>query len=42
MSSAGPQTIYVVAGLLQLVLVFALLGIVAWLPRENQRKPSAY
>ena len=37
------QTIYVVAGLLQLVLVFALLGIVSWLPREtqrNRRRPS--
>ena len=33
------QTIYVVAGLLQLVLVFALLGIVSWLPRESQRNP---
>ena len=31
------QTIYVVAGLLQLVLVFALLGIVSRLPRESQR-----
>ena len=31
------QTIYVVAGLLQLILVFALLGIVSWLPRESQR-----
>lgn len=30
------QTVYVVAGLLQLVLVFALLGIVSWLPRERQ------
>jgi hypothetical protein len=30
------QTIYVVAGLLQLMLVFALLGIVSWLPRERQ------
>jgi hypothetical protein len=31
------QTIYVVASLLQLVFVFALLGIVSWLPRESQR-----
>jgi hypothetical protein len=30
------QMIYLVAGLLQLVLVFALLGIVSWLPRESQ------
>ena len=30
------QTIYVVAGLLQLILVFALLGIVSWLPRQRQ------
>ena len=30
------QMIYVVAGLLQLVLVFALLGIVSLLPRESQ------
>jgi hypothetical protein len=30
------QSIYVVAGLLQLMLVFALLGIVSWLPRESQ------
>ena len=28
------QMIYLVSGLLQLVLVFALLGIVSWLPRE--------
>ena len=40
------QTIYLVSGLLQLVLVFALLGIVSWLPREPlllppKRSPSA-
>jgi hypothetical protein len=29
------QMIYVVSGLLQLVLVFSLLGIVGWLPRES-------
>ena len=29
------QVIYVVSGLLQLVLVFALLGIVGWLPRAR-------
>ena len=28
------QLIYVVSGLLQLLLVFSLLGIVGWLPRE--------
>ena len=28
------QLIYVVSGLLQLVLVFSLLGIVSWLPRD--------
>ena len=31
------QLIYVVSGLLQLVVVFALLGIVDWLPREAGR-----
>jgi hypothetical protein len=30
------QLVYVVSGLLQLVLVFSLLGIVGWLPRESQ------
>ena len=34
------QMIYVAAGLLQLVLVFALLGIVSWLPRESQPNHS--
>ena len=34
------QMIYVVTGLLQLVLVFALLGIVSWLPRESQPSHS--
>jgi hypothetical protein len=29
------QLIYVVSGLLQLLLVFSLLGIVSWLPRES-------
>ena len=28
------QVIYVVSGLSQLLLVFSLLGIVSWLPRE--------
>jgi hypothetical protein len=30
------QLVYAVAGLVQLVLVYALLGIVSWLPRERQ------
>jgi hypothetical protein len=35
------QLVYVVTGLVQLVLVFALLGIVSWLPRERQSdRPS--
>jgi len=29
------QTIYIVSGLLELVLVFALLGIAQWLPRQQ-------
>ena len=33
------QTIYVVSGLLQLVLVFALLGIAQWLPRKQPLMP---
>jgi hypothetical protein len=33
------QVIYLVAGLVQLILVFALLGIVSWLPRQD---PSAH
>lgn len=35
------QTIYVVSGLLQLVLVFALLGVAPWLPREEPLMPRA-
>ena len=39
------QMIYLVTGLVQLVLVFSLLGIVSWLPRldpsrHDQRRPE--
>jgi hypothetical protein len=34
------QMIYLVTGLVQLVLVFALLGIVSWLPRLDRRRPT--
>jgi hypothetical protein len=34
------QMIYLVTGLVQLVLVFALLGIVSWLPRRDRRRPT--
>jgi len=33
------QMIYVVTGLLQLVLVFALLGVAPWLPRQQRLMP---
>ena len=33
------QMIYVVTGLLQLVLVFALLGVAPWLPRQQPLMP---
>lgn len=33
------HTIYVVAGLLQLILVFALLGVAPWLPRQQPLRP---
>jgi hypothetical protein len=33
------QVIYLVTGLMQLILVFALLGIVSWLPRANPIRP---
>lgn len=33
------QTVYVVSGLLQLVLVIALLGVAPWLPREQPLMP---
>jgi hypothetical protein len=35
------QLIYLVSGFLQLVLVFALLGIVSWLPREDVPRSRA-
>jgi hypothetical protein len=35
------QMVYVVSGLLQLVLVFSLLGIVSWLPREAAAAPAS-
>jgi hypothetical protein len=34
------QTVYVVSGLLQLVLVIALLGVVSWLPRQDLRSSA--
>jgi len=33
------QTIYVVSGLVQLILVFVLLGVASWLPREHPLMP---
>lgn len=33
------QAIYIVTGLLQLVLVFALLGVAPWLPRQQPLMP---
>jgi hypothetical protein len=35
------QTLYFVTGLAQLLLVIALLGVVAWLPREALARPVA-
>jgi hypothetical protein len=35
------QLIYLVTGLLQLVLVFGLLGIVSWLPRQDRTRTRA-
>jgi hypothetical protein len=34
------QVIYLVTGLVQLVLVFSLLGIVSWLPRLDPPGPT--